>query len=201
MPNNPGGPASEGPISDRTLDALRTTAALLAALPNTAAQLRLGDQVLLEVCRPPFPDTAHRQMPVCVFHTAVAGAHRMRRAGDRVAMRGVSGALEPAIDWSISGPGSVLPAGILRLERGSRWWHVAAVTVAAELVAAATEPEGETGLRIGLHDDVELDVTIAHCTTAVDDELESAAAHDALVGIMAAAGTADLERRLGASVR
>lgn len=200
MPNTTGdGRAAEGPITDRTLDALRTTAALLAALPNTAAQLRFGDEVVLEVARPPFAPAAHRQMPVCVFHTAVVGAHRLRRAGDRVAMRGVAGTLDPSIDWGISGHGSVLPGGVLRLERGSRWWHVAAVPVAADVVAEAVEPV-RAPMTIGLHADEDLDVTVAHCASSCGDELASATAVDALLEVIARAGTADLERRLGAAV-
>lgn len=199
MPNNPAADDGVGPISDRTLDALRTTAALVAAVPNVAAQLRFGDEVFLEVRRPPFPESPHRVMPVCVFHGAVAGALQMRRSGERIAMHGVSGAVEPAIDWGIAGGGSVLPGGMLRLARGDRWWHVAAMPVGVDAVRKVLRT-GDVH-HVALHGDDGVEVTIAHCNSPAGDESASAAAVDALVGIVAAAGTADLERRLMFVVR
>lgn len=170
---------------------------MVQAIPSLAAQLRLGDRIILEVCRPPFADVGHRQMPVCVFHSAVAGATRLRQSGDRVAMRGVSEASEPAIDWGISGTGSILAGGILRIERDGMWWHVIPVAVGDDTVSAALEASS-IGHGINRHGDTELAVTLLHMTSPAGDEPKSARVADTLVTALTTIGVADLEHRLGA---
>ena len=62
------------PISDRTLDALRTTAAILASVPHVSARVRTTRGVVVEVRWPPFPELGHSAMAVCTFRRAVAKA-------------------------------------------------------------------------------------------------------------------------------
>ncbi|MGH9247804.1 MAG: hypothetical protein ACRD29_26520 [Acidimicrobiales bacterium] len=175
---------------------MRTTAAVVAAAPGVAARVRDGDQVLLEVRRPPVPDEAgHRFMPVCVFHQAVAGAVRLRRRGQQVAMRGVPAIREPSVDWGVAGTGWELTGGILRLQGDAGWWHLAAVPVGhAEAVAAL----GRTPRPVDLLHDPDLDVTIAHTITPAGDEAASGQAIDRLIDALVAIGVADLERLLAA---
>ncbi len=185
---------SDGPISDRLLDRLRTTAALVAAVPNLAAKLCLDDRVLLEIRRPPFPDDVdHDVMPVCVFHHAVSTAFERCRAGEQIAMRGVGAGTEPSIEWGISGPGWILPGGIIRLERGDRWWHVAALPINdPRALAHAKVPDVD----VGVHADDDIGVAVLHATVAAGDDTESGAVVDRLIGAIAHLGVADLERRL-----
>jgi hypothetical protein len=182
-------------ISDRTLDALRTTAAMVRAVPGIGAQLRVGDDVILEVRRPPFPEgVSHRLMPVCRFHDAVAGAHRVRRAGEQVAMRGLPPSCEPSVDWGTAGEGRVLPSGIVRLARDGRWWHVVPVSAGRAEVDVVL---GRGSPAVDRHTDDDLDVTILHTCTEAGDKRASARAVDALIDVLAAVGVRDLERRLG----
>lgn len=191
-------PHDDIPISDRTLDALRATAAMLLAVPGLGAQVRIGDDVLLEVRRPPFPDgVSHRVLPPCGFHAAVVGAHRMRRSGERVGMRGVPASLEPSIDWGLSVAGRTLPGRIVRLHHDATWWHVAPVGVADRTVGGVLEDDRFAS--IARHCDDDLDVVLLHTATPPGDEPASAAAVERLLGAIAAIGIVDLEHRLGAS--
>lgn len=182
-------------ISDRTLDSLRATAAMVRAVPGLGAQLRVGDDVILEVRRAPFPEGAsHRLMPVCRFHEAVTGAHRMRRAGEQVAMRGLPSSSEPSIDWGTTGADRVLPSGVVRLTRDGRWWHVVPVSADRTEVEAVL---GRDASPVGRHADDDVDVTILHTCTDAGDKRASAGAVDALIDVLAVVGVRDLERRLG----
>jgi hypothetical protein len=192
-----GSPHDDIPISDRTLDALRTTAAMLLAVPGLGAQVRIGDDVLLEVRRPPFPDgVSHRILPPCGFHAAVVGAHRMRRSGERVGMRGVPASLEPSIDWGLAVEGRTLPGRIVRLHRDTTWWHVVPVGVADETLLAVLDDDRFCS--IARHRDDDLDVVLLHAATTAGDECASASAVERLLDAIAAIGIADLEHRLGA---
>lgn len=192
----PGTPHDDIPISDRTLDALRTTAAMVIAVPGLGAQVRIGDEVLLEVRRPPVAAGAtHRVLPPCGFHAAVAGAHRMRRSGERVGMRGVPASLEPSIDWGLSVEGRTLPGRMVRLEHDETWWHVAPVAVARGTVLAALEDCRFASIDHNCDD--ELEVVLLHTATPPGDETASAESVERLLEAITAIGIADLEHRLG----
>ena len=97
------------PISDRTLDQLRTTAAVLASIPNVSARIRTAAGVVVEVRRPPFPELTHSAMAVCTFRRAVVKAAQLRREGKIIAMLGLSGDEQPRIDIGSTVAGTVLP--------------------------------------------------------------------------------------------
>lgn len=187
------------PISDRTLDALRTTAAVLASIPDVSARIRTTKGVAVEVRHPPFPELAHSAMAVCTFRRAVIKATQLRREGKIIAMLGLSGEEQPKIDIGSTIAGTVLPGGILRIEAEGRWRHVVAMPV-GETLAIEALASAETSEDLLLRADAELDVSVLQILTAVDDVSGSAAAADALIGAMAAIGVADIEARLGRHV-
>lgn len=184
------------PISDRTLDQLRTTAAVLASIPNVSARIRTAAGVVVEVRRLPFPELTHSAMAVCTFRRAVVKAAQLRREGKIIAMLGLSGDEQPRIDIGSTVAGTVLPGGILRIEAEGRWRHVIAVPIGeaqASEALAALESCSELMLRA----DAELEVSVLQALTNVGDVAGSAAAVDALIDAVAAIGVADLEARLG----
>lgn len=114
----------DSPISDQALDRLRITSAMVVAIPQLAVQVRVEDAICLEVRRTPAPGVAHRVVPPCAFHRAVASAVAMRRSGERIGMRGVPAGVEPAIDWGVTPCARLLPGGIVRVDErmgGSTW--------------------------------------------------------------------------------
>lgn len=183
-------------ISDRTLDALRTTAAITAVVPDVGAQIRDSEGVVIEVRWPPLAESGHPVMAACAFRRAVATATRLRRQGEQIAMRGLALDQQPVIDWGFSGEGVVLPSGILRITRGDEWCHFAAVPSNSALVASALAGV-VIGIGMSLHADEEVGVTVLHIPSSAGDERTSAKAVDAMITAMAAIGVADLEVRLG----
>lgn len=185
------------PISDRTLDALRTTAAMVATVPELAAIVRVEDQIVLEVRRGPAPaDVDHKILPPCAFHGAVAGAHRLRRSGERIGMRGVPAVLEPSIDWGVARGAKTLPGHMIRVERDEMWSHLVPVPVPIDAVVAALDASEEDFRSIGCHPDEALDVTVLHETGAAGDKRAAAGAIDRLVAAITTIGVVDLEERL-----
>ena len=184
--------AADGPLSDQTLDRLRLSAAMSAAIPELAVKVRVGETTCLEVGWTPTPGVSHRLLPPCAFHRAVAGAVRMRRAGERIAMRGVPAGIEPAIDWGVAPGARILSGGIVRVDDDAGWLHTAAVLGDEHHIADALTSAPDLAAR---RDEV-LDVTIVHGVTPRGDKLASRDIVDALLDVIARAGVADLEHRL-----
>jgi hypothetical protein len=192
------------PISDRTLDALRTTAAILASVPDVSARVRTTRGVVVEVRWPPFPELGHSAMAVCTFRRAVAKATQLRREGKVIAMLGLGGSEQPKIDIGSSVAGTVMPGGILRVECEDSWRHVVAAPV-TEAVAVHALEGLDSCADVIMRYDAELDVTVLQLLTPAGNTAASAVAADGLIDAVAAIGVADLEARLGcpcpASVR
>lgn len=184
------------PISDRTLDALRTTAAILASVPHVSARIRTGKGVVVEVRRPPFPKLGHSAMAVCTFRRAVTKATQLRREGKVIAMLGLAGEEQPRIDIGSSVAGTVLPGGILRVECDDSWRHVVASAVDEAVVGEALSQVGSCD-DVVMRYDADLEVTVLQLLTAAGDTVASALAAEALIDAIAAIGVADLEARLG----
>lgn len=184
------------PTSDRTLDALRTTAAILASVPHVSARVRTTRGVVVEVRWPPFPELGHSAMAVCTFRRAVAKATQLRREGKVIAMLGFGGSEQPRIDIGSSVAGSVMPGGILRVECEDFWRHVVAAPVGEAMAVHALDSLDSCADVIMRHD-AELDVTVLQLLTPAGDTAASAVAVDALIDAVAAIGVADLEARLG----
>lgn len=182
----------DGPLSDQALDRLRLSASIAVAVPQVAVAIRVGDEICLEVRRAPAPGTAHRVVAPCAFHRAVASALSMRRAGERIAMRGVPAGTEPSIDWGVAPGARLLAGGVVRVQDGHAWHHAGAVLADADLVAGALADAPGLG---SCRNEV-LGVTIVHGTTAKGDEAGSRAVVDAVLDVVARAGVADLEQRL-----
>jgi hypothetical protein len=188
-------------LSDRALAGLRCTAATLVALPTVRARVRHGDRVVLEVRRDAGGDASpHPILPPCSFHRAVASAHRLRRAGERLALRGIPTGCEPAIEWGVA-PGDVARDGaIVRVASDGAWMHVAAVAVPVEACRRAVlgDDGGPPGL--GFHADDDVEVTLLHLTTPMGDHVASVEVIDALHAALARVAVAELLDRLGAEV-
>ena len=152
------------PISDRTLDALRTTAAILASVPHVSARVRTTRGVVVEVRWPPFPELGHSAMAVCTFRRAVAKATQLRREGKVIAMLGFGGSEQPRIDIGSSVAGSVMPGGILRVECEDFWRHVVAAPVGEAMAVHALDSLDSCADVIMRHD-AELDVTVLQLRT------------------------------------
>ena len=184
-------------LSDRALSGLRCTAATLVAVPAVRARIRHGDRVVLEVRRQPAEtDGSHPVLPPCAFHRSVAAAHRLRRAGEQLAFRGLPPGAEPAIEWGV-GPGDLARNGaIVRVTSDGAWLHVAAVAVpvAACRPAVLGDDGGPPGL--GFHADDEVEVTLLHLTTPTGHHVASAEVIDALQAALARVAVAELLARI-----
>lgn len=197
-------PAPDRALSDRALAGLRCTAATLVALPAVRARVRHADRVVLEIRRGDADDGApgsspgHPVLAPCAFHRSVASAHRLRRAGERLAFRGVPPGCEPAIEWGV-GRGDVTRDGaIVRVAMDGAWVHVAAVAVGADVCRRAVlgDDGGPPGL--GFHADDEVECTLLHLTTPIGDHVASAEVIDALQAAVARVAVAELLDRLAA---
>ena len=185
----------DGPLSDQVLDRLRISAAMAVAVPQLAVQVRTAGTPCLEVRRTPAEDVAHRVLPPCAFHRAVTKAHRMRRAGERIAMRGVPGGSEPAIDWGTSPAARLLPGGVVRVDEGDEWVHAVAVLGDDEHVIDALAPTDGLTARY----DQALGVAIVSARTGRGDKAGSRAVVETMLEVVARVGVADLQARLGCS--
>lgn len=179
-------------LSDQVLDRLRTSAALVVAVPQLAVKVRVGDNICLEVRRSPAPDATHRVLPPCAFHRAVTRAHQMRRTGEQIAMRGVPAGCEPAVDWGIGPCGNILTAGIVRIAHDTSWWHGGAVIGDEHHIAETVDAAPHLAARR----DEALGVTIVHGATPRGDKAGSHGIVDDLLDVIAQVGVADLEQRL-----
>ena len=187
--------APDGVLSDQVLDRLRISAAMAAAVPQLAVQVRTGDTPCLEVRWAPAEGAAHRVLPPCAFHRAVTKAHRMRRAGERIAMRGVPGGCEPAIDWGTTPAARLLPGGVVRVEEGETWVHAAGVLGDDHHVIDALAPTAGLTARY----DEALGVAVLFARSPLGDKAGSRAVVETVLEVVARVGVADLESRLGGS--
>lgn len=187
----------DSPISDQALDRLQITAAMVVAIPQLAVQVRAEEAICLEVRRTPAPGAAHRVVPPCAFHRAVASAVAMRRSGERVGMRGVPAGVEPSIDWGVTPCARLLPGGIVRVDGADAWLHAGpALGDESHVADALASSPGLAARR-----DEAMGVTIVHGTTPRGDKVASRAMADAVIEVIARVGVADLEQRLGGRVQ
>ena len=185
-------------ISDRALTAFRCATAVAGALPTVRLRVDGGGRTLLDVARPPLPESAdHPVMPVCAFRNAVATAHRHRRAGDRLRFMGLDRDCDPTVSYGVRpGIDAVLTGGMLRVRHEDRWLHVLPVASEAALVAEVVAEPIETDgfeVEIAVHRDEDLDVSVLHVSTDVGDHERSVAALDALTTVAARVSVAELE--------
>jgi hypothetical protein len=188
----------EGPISDRALAALRGTAALIHSVGHIRALVMHHDRVIVEVRADAVEGRPHQVLTPCGFRASVARAVRLRRTGERVAMRGLPGTCEPSIRLGLPDGDLALPGALLRLQRGELWWHVAALAVPADTAFAALADAEVEGVGVGGDD--ALAACILRLVTPVGDVPASMHAVDVLRDAMAAVGAEDLVRRLDAQV-
>jgi hypothetical protein len=184
--------APDGALSDQVLDRLRISAAMAVSIPPMAVQIRMGDTTCLEVRRAPVEGASHRVLPPCAFHRAVTGASRMRRAGERIAMRGIPEGSEPSIEWGLAAGARLLTGGVVRLDADAEWVHAGPVLGdEGHVIDALTATSGLTARY-----DEALGVAIVVGRTARGDKAASRTVVDALLGVVARVGVADLEVRL-----
>lgn len=177
-------------ISDQGMQALRSGAALVRALPSVRLRIRAHDRVLAEVRRPPFPDDGPPQVPACVFSSAVARAHALRAAGQPMGFMSLPEGVDPAVDIGVADQDRVVPGGIVRTTLGRSWLHVAPVALPGDACLAA--------LGSGLHGlscqhDRELEVTLLQVSSPAEDWERARAAVDTLTVAIGRCAVADLE--------
>jgi hypothetical protein len=173
-------------ISDRGMSALRQGAALVRAVPQVRLRLRDGDRTLLDVGRPPMPDTGSRQVSPCAFHGAVARAHDLRAAGIRLRFLSLPPGVDPAVDVGVPPADEVLPGGIVRAAMAGVW--VFALPVAGPVPAL----DGD----VGLHVDAAVDVTVVHAEAPLGDRAAARRAQAAVEAAAARCAVAELEASL-----
>ena len=152
----------------------RNAATLAHALPNVRLRIRDGEQVLLEVARPPLPRAPWPVATPCAFHASVAKAHRAVEAAQQLTFLGLPGAVEIAVDVGLPAGGAVLPGDIYRLTAGEATLHVFATALGArrcrrilaewQRAHQETAAEGDD-LGIGLHNDLATDISLVHVTS------------------------------------
>ncbi|MGQ0616312.1 MAG: hypothetical protein ACT4PW_04890 [Acidimicrobiia bacterium] len=191
--------STDGTLSDQALAAMRSTAALVAALPMTRARVRTGSTTLFEVRRPPHdPYVGHPVLTPCGFHATIAAVHARRRAGDRTGLRGLPMGAEPCVLWA-SAPGDlVLPASMVRVSVEDRWWHVAAVTMRAPECRAAVWGDDGGPPDLGFHADEKLEITLVHTRAPIGDHGASRDAFAALEVAVARSAVRELVEYLDA---
>jgi hypothetical protein len=188
-------------LTDRTLSALRCTAAVLVAVPTVRARIRDGNRTVLEVRREqPITDVDHPVLPPCAFHRAVAAAHKLRRSGEQLGFRGIPDGVEPAIEWGVGRGDLTRDGAIVRVTADGAWLHVAAVAVPIEVCRTAVEGDDGGPPGLGYHADDELETTLLHLTTPIGDHVASAEVLDALHTATARVAVAELLDRVAAEV-
>lgn len=184
-------------ITDRTLANLRTSAALALLVPGISVAVRVGERTVVEASRAPGVEESHPVIPVCAFHRSVVRAHDLRRAGTRVEMVGVDGALEPDVLLECGPDLRFVPGGVVR-RAGDTWLHLCALSLGIDAVEPATarvvDEFGPDGPDVHLHADRSLDVTVAVTDTPAGDKLTARRGVEMLETIAASATVDALER-------
>jgi hypothetical protein len=197
-------------ISDRSLIALRSGAAVAHAVPGVRLRVEGGGRLLIEVAHhvEPANTDVHRTMTPCAFRMAVAGARRHRQEGRRLQFIGLDADLDPSVSFGVR-PSSdvVLPGGMLRVRYHERWLHLLPLDGATEAIEAiddlVAEPYEGNGYEVGIavHHDPELGIGLLHVTTDIYDDERSAAAIDALVTAAARHAIEEFEAHLAPLTR
>lgn len=136
------------------LVAMRLTATIAHALPDVRLRLRDGDRTLLEVVRTDAP--ADGVVTPCAFRAAVARAHRLLEAGERLRFLGLGEGEAPAIDVAVAPGGAIHAGGLYVVPHADGHLHAFATTL--EPAACRTV----VGTEASLHHDAATDVTIVH---------------------------------------
>jgi hypothetical protein len=181
-------------ISERAITALRCGAAVLHCTSGVRLRLSHNGDPIFEIAQPPCPEVDHPVIPTCRFRASVVRAFAEQSAGRDIAMCGLPDSADPQISYGV-GPGDrVLPAGILRLERGGLWLHVGAIPGHGSLIDGLMA--SDEGVELQTLVDLELDVTIACAVCPAGDDGESAAALDAMTDLMGRVAVVELESYL-----
>lgn len=138
----------------RTLDpsimrGLRVAATLVAVAP---VRVRLGDghRILLEVRRPPLPDSSdHPVVSPCWFRALVVQTPHGPAAGAGTIMDSLTDAETLTVDVALVHAGMTLPGGIWRIDHPGSWTYLFAATLGIEGAHRAVV-DGEPGLPVAL---------------------------------------------------
>ncbi len=143
-------------------------------------------------------EDTHPVLPPCAFHRAVATAQRHRRAGEQVALRGVSAGEDPVIEIGVGRGDVMLPGAIVRADVGGAWLHAVAVAVPLLecTIAVLGDDGGPPGVRF--HGDEDVEATLMHLTTARGDHVASAEVVEALQIALGRTAVRELLDRLDA---
>jgi hypothetical protein len=141
-------------VNGSLLVPMRLTAAVAHALPGVRLRLRDGARTLLEVVRTDAP--ADGVVTPCAFRAAVARAHRLLEAGERLRFLGLAEGEAPAIDVAVGPGGAIHPGGLYVVPRADGHLHAFATTL--EPAACRTV----VGAEASIHHDAATDVTIVH---------------------------------------
>jgi hypothetical protein len=189
-------------ISDRSLVALRSGAAVAHAVPGVRLRVEGGGRLLIEVAHhvEPAPADDHRTMTPCAFRMAVVGARRHRQEGRRLQFIGLDADLDASVSYGVR-PSSdlVLPGGMLRVRYHERWLHLLPLDGTTEAIDdLVAEPYEGNGYEVGIavHHDPDLGIGLLHVTTDIHDDERSAAAVDALVTAAARHAIVEFEAHL-----
>jgi len=137
---------------------MRLTATIAHALPGVRLRLRHDDRTLLEVLRTDQP--ADGVVTPCAFRSAVARAHRLLEAGERLRFLGLGEGEAPAIDVAVGPGGAIHPGGLYAVPSHDHHLHAFATTLGT---AACRRVVGD---EVSLHHDAATDVTIVHRAAA-----------------------------------
>jgi hypothetical protein len=193
-------------ISDRSLIALRSGAAVAHAVPTVRLRVEGGGRTLIEVAHHPDPPPCAepRVMTPCAFRMAVVGAHRHRQEGNRIQFIGLDPQLDPSVSFGVrSSCDHVLAGGMLRVRLDERWLHLLPLDGPADVIdELVAEPYdvGRYEVGIAAHHDADLGIGLLHVTTDVHDDDRSAAAVDALISAGARHAVAEFEAHLAPQV-
>ncbi len=177
---------------------LRNGAALVHLVPSLRLRLHAANRVVADIARPPFTDDEAPQIPACLFHRAVAGAHARRSLGEQLRFMTVPDGVDPIVELGVPPGDLVLPGGIVRITLGPTRMHLVPVARPLDQCLAVLGGLGLHGL--GCHYDPDVDITILHTPSPHGNDGRSAEALDRLERAAAACAVADLEDYLRAVV-
>lgn len=168
-----------------TFARMRCTAALLSCTPAISARLVHEDVIIVEVMRPPFPTREHAVLPPCWFRGLVAEAIAADAAAGSPTHDRMTRLALCRTDLGTRDGAVLLPAEVVRVEAGTSWMHLHAVSAPVadvdRIARTAAEELGEDP------DDLPLELHAARdlrATVLAQASPRTAAASDAAADLL-----------------
>lgn len=136
---------------------MRLCATVAHALPDIRLRLHDEGRTILEVARTDEP--AHGAVIPCAFRRAVARAHLLTEAGERLRFLGMPEGVAPAIDVAVAGTGAIHPGGIYSIARGDLHLHAFPTTVGPARCRALVDTA------LCTYHDAATEITVVHLRT------------------------------------